>query len=117
MNFLLNTDLNNMKLSDAPSEILGLGGQVVIIGILTVFAVLCLLWACLALLKVIFNDMLSNKPKKVSTENEVVESFVAPAPAAADDDEIIAVIAAAIAAAESESGSAAKFRVVSFRRI
>ena len=64
MNFLLNTDLNNTKLYDAPTEILGLGGQVVLIGMLTVFAVLGLLWACLTVFKIVFHDIPAKKSGK-----------------------------------------------------
>lgn len=116
MNFLLNADINNMKLSDAPSEVLALGGQIFLIGMLTVFAVLTLLWGCLAIFKIVFHDLPAKKAQKVVVNKEVVESFVAPEPVASQDEEIVAVIAAAIAAAESESGGLAKFRVVSFRR-
>lgn len=116
MNFLLNTDLNNTKLYDAPTEILGLGGQVVLIGMLTVFAVLGLLWACLTVFKIVFHDIPAKKSGKSVTEKKVVESVVMPAPVQSNDDEIVAVIAAAIAAAESEFGESLKFRVVSFRR-
>ena len=116
MNFLLNADLNNTKLADAPSEILGLGGQVVLIGMGTVFAVLCLLWACLAVFKVVFHDIPAKRTNKVAIEKEIVESVAEPVTSDSQDEEIVAVIAAAIAAAESESGGALKFKVVSFRR-
>ena len=116
MNFLLNADLNNTKLADAPKEILGLGGQVVLIGMLTVFAVLGLLWACLTVFKIVFHDLPSKKSTKVVAEKEVVPSFVAPEPVYSQDEEIVAVIAAAIAMAEDEYGSDKKFRVVSFKR-
>ncbi len=116
MNFLLDAELNNLKLSDAPSEILGLGGQVVLIGMLTVFAVLGLLWACLAVFKIVFHDIPAKKSAKAVAEKAPVESFTAPEYTETNDDEIVAVIAAAIAAAESESGGAVKFKVVSFRR-
>lgn len=116
MNFLLDAELNNLKLSDAPSEILGLGGQVVLIGMLTVFSVLGLLWACLAVFKIVFHDIPAKQAAKAVAEKAPVESFAAPEEAETNDDEIVAVIAAAIAAAESESGGAVKFKVVSFRR-
>ena len=116
MNFLLNADINNSTLSESPSEILGLGGQVVLIGMLTVFAVLGLLWAFLTVFKMVFYNSSSKKSKKVVAEKEVIESVVAPAPVYSQDEEIVAVIAAAIAAAESESAEGLKFRVVSFRR-
>ena len=116
MNFLLNADLNGMKLSDAPSEILGLGGQVVLIGMLTVFSVLGLLWACLTAFKIVFHDIPAKKAKKVVAEKTVVESIAEPVSVDSQDEEIVAVIAAAIAMAESESDAGIKFRVVSFRR-
>ena len=90
------------------------GGSMVLIGMATIFAVLCLLWACLALFKVVFHDL----PEKRKLEKSVAEEtqITAPAPTVANaDDEIVAVIAAAIAMAESES-SGLKFRVVSFKR-
>ena len=116
MNFLLNADLNNTKLSDAPAEILGLGGQVVLIGMLTVFAVLCLLWACLAVFKLVFHDIPAKQSAKAVAEKKPIETFVATEEVESNDEEIVAVIAAAIAAAESESGGSIKFKVVSFRR-
>lgn len=115
MNFLLNSDINNTTLSEAPAEILGLGGQVVLIGMLTVFAVLGLLWACLTVFKMVFAGSSVKKTVK-PTEKEEVVSFIAPVSAPSEDEEIVAVIAAAIAMAESESDSGLKFRVVSFRR-
>ena len=120
MNFLLNADLDVTKEklweTDAVPELLGFGGQVFLIGILTVFAVLSLLWACLVAFKIVFHDIPAKRAQKVVAENKVVESVVDPEPTVSDDEEIVAVIAAAIAAAESESGGLAKFRVVSFRR-
>ena len=88
---------------------IGLGVEVVLIGMCTVFAVLTIILGILTVFNLIFN-----KQKK--------EPQPAPAPAPApvvtknNDDEIIAVIAAAIAAAESEC-SGKKFTVVSFKRM
>ena len=89
------------------------GGQTVLIGMATIFAVLIIIWAALTLLKIFLYDIPNNKKSKAAAVSEPV----APAPVAPTDngDEIIAVIAAAIAMAESESGGA-KFRVVSFKR-
>ena len=87
------------------------GGSMLLIGMLTVFAVLILLWACLALFKFVFHGSSAKKPKEAVVEKApavVVENT-------ASNDEVIAVIAAAIAMAESES-SGLKFRVVSFKR-
>ena len=94
------------------SEALGFGGEVVLIGMVAVFAILGLLWAILTLFKFVFAP--ASNASKTHTS---VQSAPAPvAPASTSDAEIVAVIAAAIAAAESESDSGIKFRVVSFRR-
>ena len=108
MNFLLNVE-------STYGENLIFGGQVVLIGIATVFAVLGLLWACLTVFKIVFHDMANNKTAKVVPDTAVTEEVAAPVVYNGNDDEIIAAIAAAIAMAESEVGGA-KFRVVSFRR-
>ena len=88
------------------------GGTMVLIGMATIFAVLCILWGCLAIFKLVFHDLPAKRAAKPVIENEasapVVES-------SSSDDEIIAVIAAAIAMAESEC-SDTKFKVVSFKR-
>ena len=88
------------------------GGAMVLIGMGTIFAVLCLLWGCLEIFKLVFHDL----PAKKATKEKVIET----APAVVvekqtSDDEIVAVLAAAIAMAESEE-SGLKFRVVSFKR-
>ncbi len=90
------------------------GGAMLLIGMLTVFAVLCLLWIFLVLFKIFFHDLPAKKHKKpeAATQTATIQEAVA---STADDSEIIAVIAAAIAMAESES-SGTQFRVVSFKR-
>ena len=108
MNFLLNVE-------STYGENLIFGGQVVLIGIATVFSVLGLLWACLSVFKIVFHDMAKNKTAKIVPDTTVTEEVAAPVVYNGNDDEIIAAIAAAIAMAESEV-SGAKFRVVSFRR-
>lgn len=93
------------------SEILLLGLQVVLIGMLAVFSVLTVIWGCISLLSV----LLSKKKEEAKVET-VIPQPAAPAPVATTDgNEIIAVIAAAIAAAESDAPGC-KFRVVSFNR-
>ena len=88
---------------------LGIGIEVFLIGIITVFAVLSIILGILTVFNLVFN-----KQKKEP------QPTAAPAPAPVvtknNDDEIIAVIAAAIAAAESECGGM-KFTVVSFKRM
>lgn len=110
MNFLLNVESGSSY-----GENLLFGGQVVLIGMVTVFAVLGLLWACLMVFKLVFHDMPNKKTAKIVPDTTVREEVIAPVVYSGSDDEIIAVIAAAIAMAESESVGT-KFRVVSFRR-
>ena len=107
MNYLLDSGLGST---------IAFGGEVVLVGMLTVFSVLGIIWLCLTVFRVVFYDL----PNKKSS-NAVAEVKAAPVVAAVEqvetnDDEIIAVIAAAIAAAESENNGL-KFRVVSFRRM
>lgn len=92
------------------------GGSVLLIGMVTVFAVLCILWLFLIGFKLVFHDLSKKKKakKKAAPVASVVEKKVESNKP--DDDEIIAVIAAAIAAAESEHNGM-NFKVVSFRRV
>lgn len=96
-------------------DALKFGGSILLIGMLTVFAVLTILWGGLALFKFFFHD-LKFKTEGAEKKNTVAIAQTATVPEAVIDDyEIVAVIAAAIAMAESE-GSDVKFKVVSFRR-
>lgn len=112
------------------SEKLLFGGQMLLIGIAVVFAVLILLWLSLELFRIICermkgedgsfslaNIMKEKAPKPPKPEKPVkAQKAIAPiAPAAPADTEIIAVITAAIAA--SENAPLGSFRVVSFRRV
>ena len=114
MNFLL--DINEIDITqkiENVSDKLLYGGQMLLIGMVTVFSVLIILWITLCLFKLVFHDIsLGKKTKEVKTEATTVHQ----APVVSDDNEIIAVIAAAIAMAESESGGNKQFRVVSFKR-
>ena len=87
------------------------GLQMLLIGMLIVFAVLALLWLSLEISGKIFRSLSGTAKKPVEKKPEPV---VAPAPVMADDTELIAVLTAAIAA--MESAPAARFRVVSFKR-
>ena len=109
-------DFNNFDFSQI-TQALGYGGFMLLVGMATVFAVLCTLWICLVLFKLGFHD-LPEKRKAKALANATVE--VAPVTESVDvsdglNGEIVAAIAAAIAMAESES-SGIKFKVVSFRR-
>lgn len=118
MNFLLEigkTDLNKVVIeTEGFMETFLFGGKIVLIGMATVFAVLCLIWLALSLFKVFFYDM-KMKKRKTIVKIEAHDEVAAAAPVQTDECEIIAVIAAAIAAAESEHPGA-KFKVVSFNR-
>ena len=122
MNMLLaiTPDQYSQKIIDTAGfmETLGFGAMMLGIGMLAIFAVLCLLWGALVLFKIGFYDLPAKK--KATAEAPVAPAPVAPVavaaiPAANEDEELIAVLAAAIAMAESEN-LGAKFRVVSFRR-
>ena len=108
-------DFGNFEFSQF-GEAFGFGGLMLLIGMATVFSVLCILWICLALFKIGFHDL---PEKRKNAASQVVETpakeVVAEVAPVSDDGEIIAAIAAAIALAESEN-SGIKFRVVSFRR-
>ena len=92
------------------------GISVLLIGMVTVFSVLCILWVFLIGFKLIFHDLPAKRKanKKATPVATVVDKKVEAS--TTDDGEIIAVIAAAIAAAESENNGM-KFKVVSFKRV
>lgn len=91
------------------------GGSVLLMGMLTIFAVLTILWGCLLLFKLFFHD-LKYRTKQSAKSQPVAVTVATETPREVQDDgELIAVIAAAIAMAESEN-SDVKFKVVSFRR-
>ena len=106
-------------------ERLALAGQMTLIGMGMIFAVLATLWGVLAIFKLVFAKP---EPKKAKAEKKpepapapVAEPtpVVAPAVAAQSDDELVAVITAAVAAyiaTEEPNAYQGGFRVVSFRR-
>ena len=94
------------------SDALGYGAVMVLIGMLTVFSVLCIIMLSLFAFKYFFHD-LSGKKASAPIKETITEAPVAAV--SNQDEEIIAAIAAAIAMAESESDGI-KFRVVSFKR-
>ena len=97
------------------SDALGFGGAILLIGMVTIFAVLTIIWFSLVLFKIFFHDI----PAKKAINPIAVTESAAPSEneqtVKSSDEEIVAVIAAAIAMAESES-SDVKFKVVSFRK-
>ncbi len=94
-------------------ETLGFGAMMLLIGMLTVFSVLVLLWGALILFKKVFHDLPDKrKASLIKDKTPIIEE---PVDKTVDENEIVAVLAAAIAMAESENGDI-KFRVVSFKR-
>ena len=100
------------------AERLALAGQMTLLGMAMIFAVLSLLWGVLTIFKFIFAKPAPKKvaeapkPAAVVAEPVVVEEQT-------DDTELIAILTAAIAAYESANGNEVApggFRVVSFRR-
>ena len=116
MNFLLDiSNVDIMQPIENFNDRLAYGGQMLLIGLLTVFSVLILLWLTLVVFKLIFHDLPSGRKRALKVE-KAEPSTAHQAPTASETDEIIAVIAAAIAMAESECGGNKTFRVVSFKR-
>ena len=91
------------------------GGSVLLIGMATVFAVLCILWAFLGLFKLVFHDIPKRKSEKSTKSVDLAEQATQTVVNDANE-ELVAVIAAAIAAAESDN-TGIKFKVVSFRKV
>ena len=92
------------------------------VGMLIIFAVLAVIWAVLAIFKVVFAGKSEKKEETPAPEKKAAP---APAPAAtpaapvaasSSDEEIVAAITAAIALMREAEGSTGTFRVVSFRR-
>ena len=106
------SDFNFSQLGEA----IVFGIAILVIGMLTIFAVLCLLWLCLYLFKLFLHDL----PKKKSNSRKAEPVVIIPERVAestdSDEEELVAVITAAIAMAESDY-SGMKFRVVSFKRV
>ena len=92
------------------------------VGMLIVFGVLGVIWAILAVFKIVFGG---KNEKKESAPAPEKKAAPAPAPAASpapvvatasSDEEIVAAITAAITLMREAEGSTGTFRVVSFRR-
>ncbi|MBE6596164.1 MAG: hypothetical protein E7641_00700 [Ruminococcaceae bacterium] len=103
-------------------------GQMMLLGMGAIFAVLAILWGVLTVFKFVFAEkpikktLVKEEPKAPEAQTTVVESVEEAPCSEADDggDQLIAVITAAIAAyraAEEPEAAATGFRVVSFRRV
>lgn len=101
-------------------ERLGLGFQTLLLGMLTIFAILFIIYI---LILVLGKAMTAAKKGKKSKKKDVVVTEKASEPtantvspiSANNDEELVAVIAAAISAYTKEPST--KFRVVSFKHI
>ena len=108
-------DFSNFEISQLGDAFL-FGGAILLIGMITVFSILCILWLCLSMFNLIFHKLPDKRVQKRSANVSMAPTEAVEETHSTDDAEIIAVIAAAIAAAESED-TGLKFRVVSFRRV
>ena len=117
---------DGMTWTDRWARFSGLGIQTFILGMLTVFAVLAILWGCLEVFKYVFYTIPERRKNGGAKVNKAEKPAPAPvsapapaaAPAANTEEEIVAAIIAAITAARAEEGIPAStaFRVVSFRK-
>ena len=114
MNALLEVTNYNEPITNISDKFL-FGGQILLIGMCTVFLVLIIIWLTLTIFKLVFHDLPSKKKIVVKPVKEEPVVQMTSAATNNNDEEIVAVIAAAIAAAESESAGV-KFKVVSFNR-
>lgn len=108
-------------------ERLAYGAQVLIIGMMTVFLSLAILWGVIAIFKIFMYDMPQKRAKKKA--EAALSAVPAAEPAAVtsaestvsesdnDNTELVAVITAAVAAYMAQDGSALPFRVVSYKRV
>lgn len=116
----------------------GVAGSVTLLGMVTIFAVLAILWGVIEALHRVLNrggktDTPAAKPAapaakpaaeakkhaqatQVTQVTQVTQAVKATETARRDDGELVAVITAAVAAAMEEEGYTGGFRVVSFRR-
>ncbi len=86
------------------------GGKMILLGMLTVFSVIFIIWLMLVVFKFFVYDL----PGKKSIKEEQHEPVKC-----SDDEETVAVIMAAISAyraAESPDGKASPFKVISFKK-
>lgn len=87
-----------------------------VIGVVTVFAILMILWFILVIMQFAFSSTNKESKKKAKEVQAVPEPVVSAPVAKTDDTQLIAVITAAIAVMLESQGITTKFRVKSFRR-
>lgn len=107
----------------------GVAGSVTLLGMVTIFAVLAILWGVIEVLHRVLNrggktDTPAAKPAapvakpaaEAKKPAQATQTVKATETARRDDGELVAVITAAVAAEMEEEGYTGGFRVVSFRR-
>lgn len=114
------------KIGETFGERAGVAGSVTLLGMVTIFAVLAILWGVIEVLHRVLNRggktdapaQTEKVPAKPVTPvaKPAPKAAKEPAPKRKDDSELVAVITAAVAAAMEEEGYTGGFRVVSFRR-
>ena len=101
----------------------GYAGQMTLLGMLMVFAVLGILWGVLAIFKIAFAEKKPKANKSAPEKSELApntQEQSTPVVAQNNDAELIAVLTAAVAAYMADEGAHAQdgsFRVVSFTRV
>ena len=109
------------------SERASTAGTVTLMGMVTIFAVLAILWAMIEIMHAVLHkgEKKEKEPRQKKAtpaaapkqDDAAVAAAIAAALAAAEDDgAIVAAITAAITAARAEAGETGAFRVVSFKR-
>ncbi len=98
-------------------ERIAYAGRMTLIGMVTVFAALAILWGALALFRVALAAVERRKTAK-SEPAPATPAPAAPAAPTSNEEELVAAITAAVTVllAEENGGTAPAFRVVSFRR-
>ena len=106
-------------------------GEMTLLGMGMIFAVLAILWGILAIFKLVFAGKTPKEPKvsKVKVEkakeapvvDDTKSAVAASAPSSAtseaqSNDALIAILTVAVTAYREEEGASGSFRVVSFKR-
>ncbi len=100
-------------------ERIAYAGRMTLIGMLTIFVALSILWAALVLFRrALERGGAPKEDKPVAPAPKAAAPAPAPAPKASSDGELVAAITAAVSLmlAEENGGRVPNFRVVSFRR-
>ena len=100
-------------------------GTVTLMGMVTIFAVLAILWAMIEIMHSVLHkgEKKEKEPRSQKAapapnqDDDAIAAAIAAALAAAEDEgAVVAAITAAITAARAENGETGAFRVVSFKR-